>query len=179
MVAPGDPERAAGLARRAASVSHDGKALYGAQVLAAMEVQAFVESDIQKLLDIAVSLIPKDSTIYCMIADIRSWHAAEPDWHKGREKIAGRYNDENYGGSCHMVPNHALIILGLLHGGGDFRRSMRVVNTAGWDMDCGDFGADPVPSDQANFRRHRCILVEMPHVNRASRISPPDSVFFK
>src|SRR4029078_6321111 len=31
MVSPGDPERAADLARRAASVSHDGEASYGAQ----------------------------------------------------------------------------------------------------------------------------------------------------
>ncbi|HEY7037034.1 MAG TPA: ADP-ribosylglycohydrolase family protein, partial [Thermomicrobiales bacterium] len=43
MIAPGDPERAADFARRAASVSHDGEAIYGAQVVAAMEAQAFVE----------------------------------------------------------------------------------------------------------------------------------------
>jgi len=54
MVAPGDPELAADLARRAASVSHDGEAIYGAQVLAAMESQAFVETDIDKLLDVGV-----------------------------------------------------------------------------------------------------------------------------
>jgi hypothetical protein len=64
MVAPGDPEMAADLARRAASVSHDGEAIYGAQVVAAMEAQAFVESNIYKLLDMATSFIPKDSIIY-------------------------------------------------------------------------------------------------------------------
>src|SRR5262245_58531401 len=51
MVAPGDPELAADLARRAASVSHDGEAIYGAQVIAAMEAQAFVEADLNKLID--------------------------------------------------------------------------------------------------------------------------------
>jgi ADP-ribosylglycohydrolase len=40
MVAPGDPEFAVDLARRAASVSHDGEAIYGAQVVAAMESMA-------------------------------------------------------------------------------------------------------------------------------------------
>ena len=64
MVAPGDPEQAADLARRAASVSHDGEAIYGAQVLAAMEAQAFVEPDTNRLIDTAVSFIPKDSIIY-------------------------------------------------------------------------------------------------------------------
>ena len=136
MVAPGNPELAADLAKRAASVSHDGEAIYASQVLAAMEAQAFVESDINKLLDVGVSFIPKDSVIYRMIADIREWHASEPDWHKGREKIAGLYNYENYGGNCHMVPNHGLIILGLLYGDSDFNKSMLVVNTAGWDTDC-------------------------------------------
>ena len=136
MVAPGNPELAADLAKRAASVSHGGEAIYASQVLAAMEAQAFVESDINKLIDVGVSFIPKDSVIYRMIADIREWHAAEPDWHKGRTQLAGLYNYENYGGNCHMVPNHGLIILGLLYGDSDFNKSMMVVNTAGWDTDC-------------------------------------------
>ena len=136
MVSPGDPALAADLARRAASVSHDGKAIYAAQVLAAMEAQAFFEADIDKLIDCGVSFIPRDSVIYRMIADIRDWHAAEPDWHAARARIAGLYNYENYGGNCHMVPNHALILLGLLFGEGDFNKSMRIVNTAGWDTDC-------------------------------------------
>jgi ADP-ribosylglycohydrolase len=136
MVAPGNPELAADLARRAASVSHDGEAIYASQVLAAMESQAFVEPDIDKLIDVGVSFIPKDSVIYRMIADIREWHAADSDWHAGRAKIGGLYNYENYGGNCHMVPNHGLIILGLLFGEGDFSKSMLVVNTAGWDTDC-------------------------------------------
>jgi len=136
MVAPGNPELAADLAKRAASVSHDGEAIYASQVLAAMEAQAFVESDINKLLDLGVSFIPRDSVIYRMIMDIREWHAEEPDWHKGRKKIASLYNYENYGGVCHVVPNHALIILGLLYGESDFNKSMLIVNTAGWDTDC-------------------------------------------
>jgi hypothetical protein len=35
-----------------------------------------------------------------------------------------------------MVPNHALIILGLLYGAGDFQKSLMITNTAGWDTDC-------------------------------------------
>jgi ADP-ribosylglycohydrolase len=136
MVSPGDPELAADLARRAASVSHDGEAIYGAQVVAAMEAQAFVESDIDKLIDTGVSFIPEDSIIYRMIADIREWHDQEPDWRKTRQRIAERYGYDTYGGNCHMVPNHALIIHSLLYGGGDFQKSLMIVNTSGWDTDC-------------------------------------------
>jgi hypothetical protein len=137
MVAPGDPVLAADLARRAGSVSHDGEALYGAQVLAAMESLAFVESVINKLLDPAVELIPHDSVIYRMINDIRDWHAEVPhDWRATRQQIEANYGYDKYGGNCHMVPNHGLIIHGLLYGGGDFQKSLMIVNTCGWDTDC-------------------------------------------
>ncbi len=136
MVAPGDPELAADLARRAGSVSHDGEAIYGAQVLAAMEAQAFVEPDINELIDTAVTFIPQDSVIRRLIDDIRNWHAAEPDWRKTREQIAATYGYDKYGGNCHMVPNHALIIHALLHGEDDFQKSLMIVNTCGWDTDC-------------------------------------------
>jgi len=72
MIAPGDPALAADLARRAACVSHDGEAIYGAQVVAALVAQAFVESDINKLIDAAVSLIPPDSITYRMIEQVRN-----------------------------------------------------------------------------------------------------------
>ncbi len=136
MVAPGDPEYAAELARRAGSVSHDGEAVYGAMCLAAMESQAFIESDINKLIDTGISVIPDDSIIYTMIKDIREWHAAEPDWRKGRELLAQRYGYDTYGGNCHMVPNHGLMIFSLLYGDDDFQRTLMIVNTCGWDTDC-------------------------------------------
>lgn len=136
MVAPGDPEQAAALAGRAASVSHDGAAIHGAQVIAAMEAQAFVERDLQALIDTAVRLIPRDSLIYRMIDDIREWHAEYHDWHQAREQIVAHYGYDRFGGNCHMVPNHALIHLGLLYGGDDMQRALMITNTAGWDTDC-------------------------------------------
>ena len=136
MVAPGDPELAADLARRAASVSHDGEAIYGAQVIAAMEAQAFVERDLQVLIDTAVRFIPKDSVIYRMISDIREWHAEYHDWHQARDQIVANYGYDKFGGNCHMVPNHGLIQLGLLYGGDDLQRALMITNTAGWDTDC-------------------------------------------
>jgi ADP-ribosylglycohydrolase len=136
LVSPGNPEQAADFARRASSVSHDGEAIYGAQVLAAMEAQAFVERDINTLLDVGPSFIPHDSVIYRLIQDVRNWHETETDWRKTREKIAERYGYDIYGGNCHIVPNHALIMLALLYGDDDFQKSLMIVNTSGWDTDC-------------------------------------------
>ncbi|HEX5782716.1 MAG TPA: ADP-ribosylglycohydrolase family protein, partial [Solirubrobacteraceae bacterium] len=71
-----------------------------------------------------------------VIEDVRGWHAGDGDWRRTRSRIEERYGYHRYRGVCHVVPNHALIILGLLYGEGDFDRSLMVVNTAGWDTDC-------------------------------------------
>jgi len=136
MVAPGDPVLAADLARRAASVSHDGEAIYAAQLLAAIEAQAFVESNLDQLLDTGLALIPRDCVIYRLVNDVREWHAEFPDWRTARTHIAARYGYDQYSGNCHVVPNHALIHLGLLYGGDDFQKALMITNTAGWDTDC-------------------------------------------
>jgi ADP-ribosylglycohydrolase len=136
MVAPGDPALAADLACRAASVSHDGEAIYGAQVIAAMESLAFVEPDLNKLLDVAVTFIPKDSVIYRMIGDIREWRTEIADWREAFSLLAANYGYDKYGGNCHMVPNHGLIILSMLYGDDSFQKALMIVNTCGWDTDC-------------------------------------------
>ncbi|AIE83755.1 ADP-ribosylglycohydrolase family protein [Fimbriimonas ginsengisoli] len=143
LVSPGNAAQAASLARRAASVSHDGEAIYGAQVIAVLVAHAFVETNIDRLLDEALRHIPADCTIRKLIDDLREWHAAEPDWRENRMRLAAEYGYDRFVGNCHIVPNHGLIILSLLHGAGDFDRSMAIVNTCGWDTDCnsGNLGA--------------------------------------
>jgi ADP-ribosylglycohydrolase len=136
MVCPGDPELAASLARRAASVSHDGEAIYAAQVIAAMIAQAFTEPYLDGLLDTAVTFIPTGSVIYRLIADLREWRSVEDDWREARKLVEDRYGYDKYPGNCHVVPNHGLIILSLLYGDDDFQKSLMIVNTCGWDTDC-------------------------------------------
>lgn len=136
MICPGDPERAADFARRAGSVSHDGEAIYGAQVVAAMEAEAFVQSDINHLIDTGLRFVPDDSIIRIMIDGIRELHAREPEWLEAFKWVEGNYGYDKYGGNCHMVPNHGLIILSLLYCDGDFSKALEIVNTCGWDTDC-------------------------------------------
>tara|TARA_B100001057_G_scaffold327029_1_gene327317 strand:- start:466 stop:2628 length:2163 start_codon:yes stop_codon:yes gene_type:complete len=136
MVAPGDPEKAIYYAKLAASVSHDGEAIYGAQVIAALESMAFVEHNLTKLVDQAKKFVPDNSVIYKLISDIQEWRSKNLDWKQAREKITENYGYDKYLGNCHIVPNHALIIMALLFGDDDFQKTMMIVNTAGWDTDC-------------------------------------------
>jgi ADP-ribosylglycohydrolase len=134
---PNDPETAADFAKRAALVSHDGEAVYGAQVVAALVAGAFGEKDLNRLLDRALALVPSDSTLYRMAQDVREWHGRSPgDWRAGLALIQERYGYDTFGGNCHIIPNHALILHSLLHGGGSLARSLMIVNTCGWDTDC-------------------------------------------
>lgn len=133
---PGNPERAAYFARQAAQVSHDGIAVEAAVFLAAMEAMAFDNADINNLLTEGMRFVSADCALPGIIGDIRNWHAGDGDWLKTRERIAAKYGYDKFGGICHMVPNHALVIMSLLYGGMDFARSMEIVCTSGWDTDC-------------------------------------------
>ncbi len=95
-----------------------------------------MEPRIGVLLDTAVTFIPKDSVIYRMIADIREWRSTTPDWREAFGLLAEHYGYHKYGGNCHIVPNHGLIVLSLLWGDDDFQKTLMIVNTCGWDTDC-------------------------------------------
>ncbi len=136
LVAPGDPQLAARLAEPAGSVSHDGEAVNGAKVVAAMVSAAFVEKDIGKLLDIGVSVIPSDSLIAQVHRDVRTWTQDDGNWHQTYDRIVEKYGPHIYGGACHMVPNHALMVMAWAYAPDDFRQSQAIINTAGWDTDC-------------------------------------------
>src|ERR1700730_17777944 len=136
LVSPGNPRLAVELARKAASVSHDGEAIYAAQFLAAMESQAFIESRIDQLIETGLSFIPIDSLIARLINDVRIWCATDRNWRMTRERIEKTYGYDRFPGHCHIVPNHAIIILSLLYSEDDFHRALMIANTAGWDTDC-------------------------------------------
>ena len=137
LINPDNPDKAVELAKVSARVGHDGEAVYAATVIAAMVSMAFDTRDMNVLLDRALSYIPKDSEIARVIANVRSWHKQNPsDWRWAFSQLKEVHGYHKYGGQCHVVPNHGLIILSLLYGEESFHQSMVIVNTLGWDTDC-------------------------------------------
>jgi len=136
LVTPGKPELAARLARAAAGVSHDGEAVHAAVAVAAMVSAAFVEQDMDALLDLGVRFIPEKSLISKVHRDVRAWSAQDGDWRRTYERIEKRYGYQKFGGNCHVVPNHALMVLAWAYAPDDFYEAQAIVNTAGWDTDC-------------------------------------------
>ena len=142
MTCPGDPAAGADLVEVAARVSHDGEAINAARVVGALVAAAFTQTDMDAALDTAMGLIPSGCLIHRVITDVRDW-AQGGDFHATRARIAERYGYDRYGGNCHVVPNHAVVIAALAHSKGEFSTAMTVVNTCGWDTDsnAGDVGS--------------------------------------
>jgi hypothetical protein len=132
---PGEPERAAAMARAAASVSHDGIAIEAAVLLAAMEAAAFVETDIDTLLDIGTSLARSDE-LRGIVGQVREQCAKANHWRNVRQWLEDNHSYRHYPGCCPMVPNHALLLSALILGGDDLQRGMMIAVSSGWDTDC-------------------------------------------
>ena len=136
IVAPGNPALAARLAEQAARVSHDGAAVEAAKLWAAMEAEAFVSRDVERLIEVGLAQVSPDGPIATLVADIRDWRKRYPDWRETREAIEARYGYDKHPGHCHVIPNHALMIMALLYAPDDFALAQTIVCTSGWDTDC-------------------------------------------
>lgn len=135
LVNPNNPERTAEMARRAASVSHDGLAVDAAVYLAVMESLAFEEKGVDRLLDEGLKYI--DNTFFKdLVAELRRRCREAKDWQEVRAWIAKEHGYDKYPGNCPMVTNHLTLLMSFIMGGDDFAKSCMIACSAGWDTDC-------------------------------------------
>lgn len=137
LAAPGNPDLAASLAQRAASVTHGGNGVYGGMFVAACISCAFVEQDIKKIITKGLTYIPEDSEYAQVVKKVMEFYDAHPDsWEECFQYIHDHYGYDKYPGVCHIIPNTAVMILALLYGGGEFSKTLNICNRCGWDTDC-------------------------------------------
>lgn len=135
MANPGNPERAARMAREAASVSHDGIAIDAAVYLAVMESMAFIEKDNDKLLDEGLRYV-ENREFKNLVGELRKQCAMASDWRTVRQWIADYHGYEKYPGNCPMVTNHLTLLMAFIMGGDDFNKACMIACSSGWDTDC-------------------------------------------
>ncbi|MEW2514323.1 ADP-ribosylglycohydrolase family protein [Streptomyces sp. NPDC046870] len=129
---PGDPVRAAGLARRDAVLSHTGNGVYGAMWAAALISAAFTAPGVRDALDTALSVVPASSRLARTVRRVASLHEARLPW----EETLATVSAETAGlGWIHTVPNAAVLTAGLLYGDGDFTRTIALTVRGGLDTD--------------------------------------------
>jgi len=131
-LAPGDPERAAAYAYEDACFDHDGDGIWAAVMMAALQAQAFLESDPDSLLDHASGLLPVDSGIRRVVDDTRAWVADGQPWQAVMKRIVQKYGSSDF---TDTRMNTGFIILGWLASDGDFERAILITNGCGQDTD--------------------------------------------
>lgn len=137
LICPNNPARAAELARRAASVSHDGNAVYGGMFIAAMNAIAFGGGTARSVMEAALGHIPADSTYARVVREVAAFHDAHPaDWRACFAWIQAHHGYDKYPGRVHVIPNAAIVAMALVYGRDDFVETIRIANMGGWDTDC-------------------------------------------
>jgi len=135
-MAPACPHLAAKYAIEDAKVDHgSGEGTYAAAFVAAMQSAAFVVSDLRRCIEIGLAEIPED----CRMADsirfaIECYDKKIPAM-DARNLIQQRNADIGTGW-FEAPSNVAYAVLGLLYGGGDFKKSMITAINCGDDTDC-------------------------------------------
>ena len=139
-VYPGMTDQAAKRAEWGASITNDDWGTHGTVVFITMYSAAFFEKDINKLLQIGISKLPKDSPYLAAIKNLIMWADENPDWKTTRKLIHEKYFKEVGGfeipypvGGC--VINGLSGIMALLYGEGDFTKTVGIATTSGYDCD--------------------------------------------
>ncbi|WP_053205109.1 ADP-ribosylglycohydrolase family protein [Jiangella muralis] len=129
---PGDPAGAAGLAWRDAVLSHTRNGVYGELFAAAACAASLVAATVDDVIDAGLSVVPASSRYAEAVRFARATAEKEPDWEAVVDAIEARYGHLHW---VHVLNNAALVVAALVHGGGDYERSITAVVSGGWDTD--------------------------------------------
>jgi ADP-ribosylglycohydrolase len=132
-VCPGLPQKAAELAFKDAALSHTKNGIYGEMMIAAMIAAAAVTDDMDKIIRIGLSEIPKECRLAEAIENTVDRAKSDGDWEKTADWIAAELG--HYQG-CHTITNAAIVVLGLVAGQMDFGKTIGISVMAGFDTDC-------------------------------------------
>lgn len=162
----GNPALAANYAYYDSCVDHGGEGVYSAVFLAAMQSAAFFESDLGRLIDIALSYIPEDCAVNKAVNSVLGSHKSGKTWRQARKELfkatpssfgmmGGLWKGTRDVPASDACPVQApdpeiptaehgydapwsvgAVILALLYGGGDFGETVCLAVNCGEDTDC-------------------------------------------
>ncbi|MDP3912546.1 MAG: ADP-ribosylglycohydrolase family protein [Bacteroidota bacterium] len=139
LVAPAMPQTAAKIGLHYTKVTIDNEPAQTTQLFTTMISTAFIESDINKILDAGVASLDPKSIMVQIIADVRKWHSQNPD----NSAETHRLLHEKYELKDALIRNKngselntAVIIAAFLYGNGNFSETIRHSMNFGYDADC-------------------------------------------
>ena len=154
--AAGRPEFAAELCWRDASITHVKNGIYGEMFFGALIAACFGADDLHEALERALAEIPEQCRLAAAVRECIGWCDKDSSWEQTWKRIMDKYGHYH---PVHTINNALLCVMGLLHGGGDLRRSVAIAVMGGLDTDCNAatvgsvmgalLGAGGVPADLA------------------------------
>lgn len=133
-LAPGFPNISLKYAIMDASIDHGhGEGTYAEMFTAALESMAFVENDIRKLIDNALAYIPQGCQVAQCVRKVIDEYDKGTDYREVRQMLVKMTDNL---GMFQSPANIGFVIIGLLYGEGDFKKSMIYTINCGDDTDC-------------------------------------------
>lgn len=158
----GLPYEAVKYAIKDSMVDHgvDSEGTYAAVFSAAMQSAAFIDDDVNELIEIGLSYIPETCTVYKAITAVKDFYKSGKGYKECRDMLLEKFgafpmfdpnerfiktyvSDEDRkkgfdkGVIGEDVPvNIAIVVLALLYGQGDFEKTIIIANSCGEDTDC-------------------------------------------
>jgi len=135
-VCPADPERAAELAWRDASISHVKNGIYGEMWVAAMLAAAYVLDDPEPVIRAGMGQIPARCRLAAGLEHVLGlWHQRVGYW-EAVDDLHARWKEDRSHDWCHTISNAEIVAIALLWGEKDFGRTISYSVMPGFDTDC-------------------------------------------
>jgi len=132
-MAVGNPALAADFAVRDGQQDHCGESIQAERFLAALEAEAFFESDIRKLIDGALTVLPADSKFRGLVEYVVAQCDRYGDHKKVLENILFRYGHPD---CTNMYQNMGITLMSLILGDCDVIKTSLMALNCGFDTDC-------------------------------------------
>ena len=133
---PGNPELAAEMAWRDASISHVKNGIYGEMFVAAMLAVAATTDNVEEIILGGLAEIPYTSRLYEEIITIMDQYKSGVSQKECFDMIHQKYDEHTTHGWCHTISNAMIVVAALLYGEGDFGKSICMAVETGFDTDC-------------------------------------------
>ena len=133
---PGNPEFAAEMAWRDASISHTKNGIYGEMFVAAMLAVAAETDSFEDIIKGGLAQIPCTSRLYESVVEVLNEFKNGVGQKEAFEKIHKKYDEYTEHGWCHTISNAMIVTAALLYGNGDYGKSICMAVETGFDTDC-------------------------------------------
>jgi len=132
-IVPANPELAASLAYKDACLSHTKNGIYGEMFIAAAISVALVSDDPEKVINAGLSQVPEKSRLTEVVRNVISWSKELDSWQDVWERSNEKYGKYH---CVHTLPNLAFVLIALIWGELDFKKTISIAVMCGHDTDC-------------------------------------------